>query len=103
MGFLGGDTHTVSITTVFRAYFPTLSSMTIAKLSVSIDSQLLTFLEDYQAEYQLKSKSEVVSQALKLLRARELGNQYAQAMQDWKQDAEVWETVTGDGLFKDSK
>lgn len=72
--------------------------MTIAKLSVSIDQQLLTFLEDYQQKYHIKAKSEVISEALRLLREKELESQYAAAMQEWKQEYEVWEAVTGDGL-----
>lgn len=82
---------------------PTLSSMTIAKLSVSIDQQLLTFLEGYQQEHQIKSKSEVISEALRLLRERELESQYAAAMQEWKQEADLWEAVTGDGLLGESQ
>lgn len=76
--------------------------MTIAKLSVSIDSQLLSFLEGYQEAHQVKSKSEVISEALRLLRERELQSQYAAAMQEWKQEAEVWEVVAGDGLLGES-
>lgn len=72
--------------------------MTIAKLSVSIDQQLLAFLEGYQQKYQIKAKSEVVSEALRLLHERELESQYAAAMQEWKEEAAVWEAVTGDGL-----
>lgn len=72
--------------------------MTTAKLSVSIEQQLLAFLEGYQKEYRLKTKSEVISQALRLLRERELESQYAEAMKEWEEEAELWEAVTGDGL-----
>ncbi len=77
--------------------------MTIAKLSVSIDQQLLTFLEGYQHEHKIKSKSEVISEALRLLRERELETQYAAAMQEWQGEAEAWEAVTGDGLLGDGQ
>ena len=77
--------------------------MTIAKLSVSIDQQLLTFLEGYQHEHKIKSKSEVISEALRLLRERELETQYAAAMQEWQEEAEAWEAVTGDGLLGDGQ
>lgn len=80
------------------SFYPTLGGMTIAKLSVSIDRQLLTFLEGYQQEHQIRSKSEVISEALRLLRERELETQYAAAMQEWQGEAEAWEAVTGDGL-----
>lgn len=73
--------------------------MTITKLSVSIDRQLLTFLEGYQHEHQIKSKSEVISEALRLLRERELETQYAAAMQEWQGEAGAWEAVTADGLL----
>lgn len=72
--------------------------MTIAKLSVSIDQQLLSFLEGYQQQHQLKTKSEVISEALRLLRERELESQYTAAMQEWQEDAPAWEVVTGDGV-----
>lgn len=78
---------------------PTIGSVPRAKLSVSFDQQLLTFLDSYQREHHIKSKSEVISAALRLLRERELEGQYAAAMQEWKEDAKVWEAVTGDGLL----
>lgn len=77
--------------------------MTIAKLSVSIDQQLLAFLEGYQKKYNIKAKSEVVSEALRLLRERELDSQYAAAMEEWQQESELWEVVTGDGLLGEQR
>lgn len=56
----------LSILTQSISNYSTFSNMTIAKISVSIDQQLLTFLEGYQQKYQIKAKSEVVSEALRL-------------------------------------
>ena len=41
----------------------------------------------------------VVQRALSLLRANELGEDYATAWSEWSgSDAELWETTVGDGL-----
>lgn len=74
--------------------------MTASKLSVSLDSPIAAFVEQYQREHGLRTKSEVVSLALELLRERELEAQYAAAWQEWKGsgEAEVWDVTAGDGL-----
>ena len=47
-----------------------------------------------------RSRSEVVAQALTLLREKELEGQYAEALAEWQSsgDAEIWDHVVGDGL-----
>lgn len=56
----------LSILTQSISNYSTFSNVTIVKISVSIDQQLLTFLEGYQQKYQIKAKSEVVSEAPRL-------------------------------------
>lgn len=72
------------------------------KLSVSLDLQLLHFLEGYQQQHKLKTKSEVIGEALRLLRERELESQCA-ALREWKEDAPAWEAVAGDGLHEEKE
>ena len=74
--------------------------MTIGKISVSLEQPLLDFLVQYQESHQVRSKSEVVAQAIMLLRDQALETQYAQALTEWQGsgEAEVWDAVVGDGL-----
>lgn len=74
--------------------------MTAEKLSISLDPPLLEFLTQYQRVHQVRSKSEVLSRALALLREQELEQQYAEAMAQWQSsgEADLWDTVVGDGL-----
>lgn len=74
--------------------------MSVGKISVSLEEALLAFLSHYQETYQVRSKSEVIAQALTLLRERELETQYADALAEWQAsgEAEVWKAVVGDGL-----
>lgn len=74
--------------------------MTVGKISVSLEEPLLHFLTHYQETHHLRSKSEVVAQALTLLREKELEGQYAQALAEWEESGEaaLWEAVAGDGL-----
>lgn len=74
--------------------------MTASKLSISLDTPIAEFIDQYQQNHGLKTKSEVVSLALQLLREKELETQYADAWAEWKAsgEAETWETVTADGL-----
>jgi len=74
--------------------------MTASKLSISLESPLVDFLAQYQETHGLRTRSEVIAQALTLLRDRDLEQQYAQAAAEWAAgpDAEAWDTVSGDGL-----
>lgn len=73
------------------------------KLSVSLDPQLLHFLEGDQQQHKLKTKSDVIGEAPKLLRERELEGQYAAALREWQEDAPAWEAVAGDGLHEEKE
>jgi len=67
---------------------------------VSLEQPLLDFLAQYQKSHQVRSKSEVVAQAIMLLRDQALEAQYAQALTEWEErsEAEVWDAVVGDEL-----
>lgn len=57
------------------------------------------FLDHYAAEHGVESRSAVVQRAVSLLRATELGDDYAAAWSAWDaSDADLWDAAVGDGL-----
>ncbi len=70
------------------------------KLSVSLPVEDVEFLDEYAKTQGYESRSAVVHKAVRLLRASELGNEYADAWAEWSDsdDSRVWEIVVGDGL-----
>lgn len=70
------------------------------KLSVSLAEEDVEFLDAYARTVGAPSRSAVIQRAIRLLRASELGSDYAQAWDEWNAggDADLWETVTGDGI-----
>jgi hypothetical protein len=72
--------------------------MTVVKLSVSISEDDVEFMDQYAEEHGGVSRSGVLQQALALLRARELGDDYADAWDEWEDEAGLWETTSADGL-----
>jgi len=70
------------------------------KLSVSVSDQDVEFIDQYATEHSVESRSGVVQRALSLLRATELGDDYAAAWQEWvSSDGTVWDAAIGDGLL----
>lgn len=65
------------------------------KLSISLSSYLVQFIEQYKTSHQYKSRSQVIEEALELLRNRELEEAYKQAS---KEVDLAWDVVVGDGL-----
>ena len=74
--------------------------MNVAKLSVSLDPRKLEFISKYQQTHGVRTKSEVVERAIKLLEHEELKTQYAQAYSEWAASGEetVWDVSSADGL-----
>ena len=69
------------------------------KLSVSLPDDDIQFIDQYAREHAVESRSGVVQRALLLLRANELGEDYAAAWEEWEStEAEVWDLTTADGL-----
>jgi Arc/MetJ-type ribon-helix-helix transcriptional regulator len=70
------------------------------KLSVSLPSADVEFLDSYAHRHDFGSRSAAVQEAIKLLRTSELGDAYEEAWTEWETsgDAEAWETATADGL-----
>lgn len=69
------------------------------KLSVSLPDDDVQFIDQYAREHAVESRSGVVQRALLLLRANELGPDYAAAWHEWEStEAEAWEVTAADGL-----
>jgi Arc/MetJ-type ribon-helix-helix transcriptional regulator len=69
------------------------------KLSVSLPDGDVEFIDHYASEHDVDSRSAVVHRALALLRANELGADYAAAWGEWgSSDADLWEATAADGL-----
>lgn len=70
------------------------------KLSVSLPAEDVEFLDQYAQSQGYESRSAVVHKAVRLLRASELGDDYADAWDEWSEsgEANAWDAVVGHGL-----
>lgn len=70
------------------------------KLSVSLPDEDIEFLDQYGRAVGASSRSAVLQQAVRLLRASTLGQAYAEAWADWNREGarQDWESVVNDGL-----
>lgn len=69
------------------------------KLSVSIPDEDIAFLDHYADEHDIASRSGVVQRALSLLRATEMGDEYASAWLEWESSGEeLWDVTAADGI-----
>lgn len=70
------------------------------KVSVSLPAEDLAFVDAYAKAQGFPSRSAVVHQAIRLLRASQLGAAYESAWADWADagDAELWDVTVGDGV-----
>jgi metal-responsive CopG/Arc/MetJ family transcriptional regulator len=69
------------------------------KVSVSLPDDVVAFVDSYARENGT-TRSAAVQQAVQLLRRRNLAADYEAAGDEWVADgeAELWDSVTGDGL-----
>ncbi len=72
------------------------------KLSVSLPDDDVRFIDGYAESQGIGSRSAVLQQAIRLLRAAQLGDAYARAWGEWidSGEAESWESTTADGLSR---
>jgi Arc/MetJ-type ribon-helix-helix transcriptional regulator len=72
------------------------------KVSVSLPEEDLEFLDRFAVSQGIESRSAVLHRAIRLLRASELGDAYADAWQEWEADgeAQAWEPAAADGLSR---
>ena len=70
------------------------------KLSVSLSSEDVEYLDAYAETQGLESRSATLQKAVRLLRASELGAAYEDAWSEWagSEDSNLWDAATGDGL-----
>ncbi|MEO7664633.1 MAG: ribbon-helix-helix domain-containing protein [Candidatus Limnocylindrales bacterium] len=70
------------------------------KVSVSLPEQEVDYLDEYAAAHGLASRSAALQEAVRRLRAAELGGAYAGAWAEWLEsaDAEAWDRTAPDGL-----
>jgi Arc/MetJ-type ribon-helix-helix transcriptional regulator len=70
------------------------------KVSVSLPTEDVAFLDAYASAQGFASRSAVVHRAVRLLRASELGSAYEGAWDEWTRSGEAtaWETAVDDGL-----
>jgi Arc/MetJ-type ribon-helix-helix transcriptional regulator len=69
------------------------------KLSVSLPEDDVEFIDGYASEHGVESRSAVVQRAVSLLRASELGDDYAAAWDEWEDsEADLWATTLADGV-----
>lgn len=72
------------------------------KLSVSLPDEDVEFLDEYAEAQGFASRSAVVHRAVRLLRATQLGNAYAEAWGAWTESGEedLWGGAGADGLAR---
>ena len=70
------------------------------KLTVSLPDKDVEFLDEYAQTQGFESRSAVVHKAVRLLRASELGGDYADAWKEWSGsgDGDAWDAVASDGF-----
>jgi Arc/MetJ-type ribon-helix-helix transcriptional regulator len=70
------------------------------KLSVSLPEDDVAVLDEFARSAGLPSRSAAVQHAIRLLRARDLEQDYAAAWQDWDASGEsaAWDAAAADGL-----
>jgi Arc/MetJ-type ribon-helix-helix transcriptional regulator len=70
------------------------------KVSVSLPEEDVAFLDSYAQSQGIESRSAVVHEAVRMLRASELSEAYEEAFKSWDDEgqAAAWEVVAADGL-----
>ncbi len=69
--------------------------MNAEKLSISLPAYLVQFIENYKLVKGCKSRSQVIEEALQLLRNQELEEAYRQASAE---NDNAWDITSSDGL-----
>ena len=70
------------------------------KLSVSLPTEDVEFLDEYARKQGIESRSAALLRAVRLLRSVGLGTAYHEAWDDWQRsgEAETWDITAADGL-----
>jgi metal-responsive CopG/Arc/MetJ family transcriptional regulator len=73
--------------------------MQAEKLSISLPSSLVQFIENYKLIKGCKSRSQVIELAIELLRYQELEQAYREAAPEFNPE---WDLTVGDGLIDET-
>ena len=75
------------------------------KVSVSLPSEDVQFLDEYAVREGYDSRSAVVQKAVRLLRGAQLGAAYEEAFLEWEagNDGAAWSVTVADGLGEDAE
>lgn len=70
------------------------------KLSISLPDDDVEFLDAYAENEGIASRSAVMHKAVRMLRASQLGDSYADAWKTWEKEglADLWSTADSDEL-----
>ncbi len=70
------------------------------KLSVSLPEADVEFLDTYAEEQGIESRSAALHKAVRMLRASQLADDYADAWEEWSADktSAFWDAVANDGV-----
>jgi Arc/MetJ-type ribon-helix-helix transcriptional regulator len=70
------------------------------KVSMSLPSEDVAFLDAYASAHELPSRSAAMHTAIKALRLGDLRQAYGEAWAEWEAGGEAfaWEAVAGDGV-----
>lgn len=70
------------------------------KLSISLPDEDVAFLDVFADRAGMPSRSAVVQQAIAMLKAADLADDYERAFEEWHETGEgaVWDTASGDGV-----
>lgn len=68
------------------------------KVSVSIPEEDVEFLDAYTKTHRIRSRSAALQRAIRLLRASELADAYAEAFTEWSDDPgnDAWDATSAD-------
>lgn len=65
------------------------------KVSVSLPDEDVAFLDDYARNHHIASRSATLHRAIRLLRASELAQNYAEAFAEWDNaESHLWESTS---------
>lgn len=94
----GDHVHPPKLRMLYLTSYATIHLMPQEKLSVTVHESLVEFVETYRTHHDVRTKSEVVERALRLLRERELEADYAAAAAEADP---AWDATDADGLPDD--
>lgn len=75
------------------------------KISVSLPEEDVSFVDEYARRTEAASRSAVIHDAIELLRASRLEEEYAEAFAEWdgSEDAAFWDQFSADGLTDEAR